>query len=241
MINSLRYRKLECIYFIFALLILAGCQSKMKGVPVNLEPNNSKPILSVQVGDVDEATLLVQTLDLEVVRLEGLTVFFLEDTAKLSRMAALGYEVKQQNPYDVFRRVVRIDRSIPEAELVANGIQIINRERQYFVADASIGQLRALVRSGVSIVAVSGHEPRPRQIRVIVKSAEDVAKIGAMEVDIYSAKPEREKYDEEKQPDRKSGIVIYGGAFDYQIDRLRDLGYHVEILVDPAQTQGGQS
>ncbi len=67
-----------------------------------------------------------------------------------------------------------------------------------------------------------------------MESMEDVAKIGAMEVDIYSAKPERKESIDSHQNDRKVKIVIYGGAFDYQIDQLKDVGYIVEILPEPA-------
>lgn len=224
---------------VVALVILTGCEPKIEGQPVNLGPNDPRPILSVQVADADEATLLVQKLDIEVVRMEGLTVFFFKDADQLPRLVDLGYDLERQNAYDVFRRVVRIDRSVPEAELVANGVRIINREKRYLIVDATIGQLRALVRSGSQIVAISGHEPRPRQVRIVVESMEDVAKIGAMEVDIYSAKPERKELIDSHKTDRKVKIVIYGGAFDYQIDQLKHVGYSIEILPEPAPIAGG--
>ena len=228
------------MFCIVALLILTGCEPKIEGKPVNLEPNDPRPILSVQVADADEAALLVQKLGLEVVRMEGLTVFFFEDANQLPRLVELGYDLQRQNAYDVFQRVVRIDRSISEDELVANGVRIINREKQYLIVAATIGQLRVLVRSGSQIVAISGHEPRPRQVRIVVESMEDVAKIGAMEVDIYSAKPERKELIDSHKTDRKVKIVIYGGAFDYQIDQLKEVGYSVEILPEPAPKSGGR-
>ena len=95
---------------VVALVLLTGCEPKIEGKPVNLEPNDPRPILSVQVADADEATLLVQKLGLEVVRMEGLTVFFFEDANQLPHLVDLGYDLKRQNAYDVFRRVVRIDR-----------------------------------------------------------------------------------------------------------------------------------
>ena len=227
-------RRLVSMSCVVALVLLTACEPKIEGKPVNLEPNDPRPILSVQVADADEATLLVQKLGLEVVRMEGLTVFFFENANQLPSLVDLGYDLKRRNAYDVFRRVVRIDRSVPEAELVASGVKIINREKQYLIVDATIGQLRALVRSDSQIVAISGHEPRPRQVRIVVESMEDVAKIGAMEVDIYSAKPECKGSIDSHQNDRKAKIVIYGGAFDYLIDQLKDAGYIVEILPEPA-------
>lgn len=215
---------------VVALLLSTGCQPPLEGERVNLEPNDPRPILSLQVEDVDEAALLVQEIDLDVVRVEGLTVYFFEDADQIARLSDLGYDLEQQNPYNVFRRVVRIDREIPEAELVASGIKIINREKQYLVVEGAIGQLRALERSGSRIIAISGDEPRPRQIRVMVSSTEDVARIGAMQVDIYSAKPERGTSMDAKRAEQNGNIVIYGGAFDYQIDQLRNADYDVEVL-----------
>lgn len=130
----------------------------------------------------------------------------------------------------MFRRVVRIDYAIPESELIANGIRVINREEQYLVVNATIGQLRSLVRSGSQIVAVSGHEPRPRQVRIVVGSMADVAAIGAMAVDIHSTDQSRRKSTDSQEDYRKAEIVIYAGAFDYQIDLLEDSGYNVEML-----------
>ena len=167
--------------------------------------------------------------------------FAFEDANQLPHLVDLGYDLKQQNSYDVFRRIVRIDRSISEAELVANGMRIINREKQHLIIDATIGQLRALERSGAKITTISGHEPRPRQVRIVVKSKQDVAKIGAMQVDIYSAKPERKESIDSLQTNRKIKFVIYGGAFDYQIDQLKEAGYKVKILPEPEhKTEGGQ-
>lgn len=221
------------------LLLLGGCNSVMKET-VNLDPNDPRPILSVQVADADEAELLVKQLELEVVRVESDTVYFFEDASRLPRLAELGYELKKQNPHDVFRRVVRIDRSVAESQLNAMGVRVINREERFLIVEATIGQLRALVRGGSQIVAVSGHEPRPRQIRIVVSSTEDVRKIGAMAVDIYSAKPEPREKPDPDQTYREVKIVIYGGAFDYQIDQLKNAGYGVEILPEPAAIRGGK-
>ena len=238
MTKYLVYRRVS-ISCLAVLLLLGGCKSVMKET-VNLDPNDPRPILSIQVADADEAELLVQQLGLEVVRVDSDTVYFFEDASQVSRLAELRYEIKKQNPHDVFRRVVRIDRAVAESQLNAMGVRVINREERFLIVEATIGQLRALVRGGSQIVAVSGHEPRPRQIRIIVSSAEDVRKIGAMEVDIYSAKPEPMKKPDTDQTDRKVKIVIYGGAFDFQIDQLKNAGYGVEILPDPAATTGGK-
>jgi len=58
----------------------------------------------------------------------------------------------------------------------------------------------------------------------------DVAAIGAMAVDIYSASQNRRKPTDSQEGYHKAEIVIYAGAFDYQIDQLEDSGYSVEML-----------
>lgn len=223
--------KTACVYYI-VLLMLSGCCGKLKGKPVSLKPNDPRPILSLQVTDSQEAEILVQQLELDVIRAEGPTIYFFKDPSKLHRLAELGYAIKSENPHDVFRRVVRIDRNVSETELVRSGILVINREKDFLIVKATIGQLKALVRAGSQIVAILDHEPRPRQIRIVVDSKQDVAKIGAMQIDIYSARLQK-KTSEPPQPDRNIPIVIHGGAFDYQIDRLKENNYSVEILPDP--------
>ncbi len=218
-----------------ATLLVSGCGSMVKQSTVSLAPNDPRPIVSVHVADADEAALLMQQVALDVVRVEGLTVYFFDDSNKRVRLAQLGYEIKQQNSHEVFRRVVRIDRSVPETDLIAQGVKIINREEKFLVIEATIGQLRALVRNGSQITAVAGNEPRPRQIRIVVDTHDDVARIGGLGVDIYSAKPERTSPDvsDDRSPRRK--IVIYGAALDFQIDQLKGAGYDVEVLPHPKQ------
>jgi len=233
------------------LLFLSGCEPKLEGKPVNLELNDPRPILSVQVADADEARLLAQKLRFDIVRIEGHTVFFYEDAKLLPDFVALGYELEKKNAYDVFRRVVRINRTVPETELLTNGVRVINREKDYLIVEASIGVLRALKRNGAQMVTIQGNEPKPRPIRIVVKSTKDVARIGAMAIDIYSAKPEAKKPEDKKSVDSdkvstlsdyaKRKIVVNGGAFDFQIDQLKQAGYSVEILPVPKPRIQGDS
>jgi len=219
-----------CAFLFAALACMVACKPALEGEPVNLEPNDPRPILSLEVGDSDEAALLVQELDLEPVRMEGSTLYFFENDDQLNRLKELGYELRQQNSYEVFRRVVRIDRTVPEEELRASGIRVINREENYLVVEGSLAKLRALERAGSSMVAVGGHEPRPRQVRITAESMDDVAEIGAMAVDIYSVeRADRAKPDRAEQY-RDGEIVVLAGAFDYQIDQLTAAGYSVEVF-----------
>lgn len=224
----------ESCLFIATLMLLMSCNNKEY---VNLDPDDPRPIFSVQVVDADESALLVQRIGLDIVRIDGHTIYFYEDSSQLHNMEEFGYEIKKENAFNIFRRVVRIDRSVPEAELIANGVRVINREKQFLIIDATIGQLRTLVRSGSQIESISVHEPPLRQIRIAVVTEEDIANIGAIGIDIYSAKSERKDQD---QIDTKVEIVIYGGAFDYQIDLLNAAGYIVEILREPAPKIEGE-
>lgn len=216
---------------VLALFCAAGCAPGLRGDPVSLEPDDPRPVLSVQVADPDEAALLVQELELEIVKMEGGRLFFFESPGQLSRLADLGYFPQKQDVYSVFKRVARIDRKVTEADLKESGIELINREENSYVVRGTIGQLRQLQERGVKIVALRAHEPRPRQIRILVDSPADVAKIGAMQIDIYNAK-------RDPRGNRKS-IVVHGGAFDYQIDELEAAGYKVEILPDPGPKKKG--
>ena len=219
------------------LLLLAGCRGcrpEPAGGRVSLEPDDPRPVASLRVGDADEAELLVQQLGMQVLRIEGNRVLFFEEPELMSRLEELGYDLAAHDPYDVFRRVVRIDRSIGERELRTMGVRVINREEDFLIIEATLGQLRALERGGARIAAIAGYEPRPRQIRVVVGSTEDVRRIGAMGIDIYSAAPDSRKPNEQRRDDRELEIVIHGAAFDDQIDRLEEAGYEVERLPDPA-------
>lgn len=85
------------IVLLLTVLVVSGCQPKMDGEPVNLEPNDTRQILSVHVTDGNEATLLIQQLELDVIRIEGPTIYFFEPSNQLSRLAELGYELERQN------------------------------------------------------------------------------------------------------------------------------------------------
>lgn len=238
MTNSIVF-KWVCTASLIAMGLLLGCAKKLPGNPVNLEPDDPRPIVSVAVADADEAALLVQKFGLEVVRMDASSVNFFADADVLGQLRDFGYSTKPRNSNDVFQRVVRMDRSIPEAELLAEGVRIINREKRYLIVAGSIGKLKALIRRGAQISAISDQEPRPRQIRIVVERTADVAKIGAMQIDIYSAKAQAAKPTDIEQGGQKANIVVYGGAFDDQIDQLRKAGYAVEILPPPASISGG--
>lgn len=200
------------------LILVAGCATAPGGgtTDVPLEPPR-QPIVAVNVGDSVEAALLQEKLAVVPVRVEGGRLY-LEDREGVRRnLEALGYEVATVNPYDAHQRVVRISMGGRAPERVEQlGLQVINREADHWVVRGSLGALRAAVDAGYRISLVRDPEPRPRQVRVTVGSTADVIKLGGL-MDIYNVA--------EKRP-----VVVDGAAFDAQIDRIRSLGFTVEIV-----------
>lgn len=225
------------IFGLFALFFLGGCVSRST---VNLEPNDPRPIWGIQVADTDEAELLIQKLKLNVVKVEGSNLFIYEDQSQLQQVESLGYQIATENSYELFRRTVRINKKINEDNLHELGIKVINREPEYFIVNGTLSQLKAINRQGVIVSAIKSYEPRPRQIKVVVNNREDVAKIAALQVDIYSAKNSSHYYQEKDLYGDNINIDVYGGAFDYQIDQLKTMGYKVELLPDPLLTRKGE-
>ncbi|MFQ6007080.1 MAG: hypothetical protein ACE5OQ_16440 [Woeseia sp.] len=185
---------------------------------MDLEPKDPRQIYSVQVADAMEAALLQQPLKLEPIAREGSTLYFFDAPGLNDRLRTFGYEPIAANPYEVYRRVVRVERRGSEQELIAAGIRIINREKTHWVVEGSLANLRMLERSGYRLSPLPRNEPRPREVRIRAKSKADVAKIGALHIDIYSV------------VEVKEGFEVYAGAFDYQIDRLREKGFTVQRI-----------
>jgi hypothetical protein len=170
----------------------------------------------VTVEDESEAALLTQELDLERVRLEGTTLHFVGTPALLDRLRATGYSPVPSDRLEVERRVVRVYRRGEESAVLETGVRLVNRERDYLVVDGTLQQLQLLRRLGYRLTAVGLNEPRPREVRILVRSQDDVQRVNELHVDIYSV---------QQTP---NGVVISAGAFDGQIDALRAVGYQVE-------------
>ncbi len=197
--------------------LISGCPGA-RFEPVDLAPEDPRPVLSVVVEDPTEVELLVQELELEPIGLEGNTLHFFDRANLRARLRDLGYTPRPANPQDVFHRVVRVQRRGEEERLVVSGVQIINREEEYWIVRGTLRQLHILRQLGYTIGAVGPDEPRPREVRIQVPTRQDVIEVGALDVDIYSVEETRE------------GFTIYGGAFDFQIDLLRERDYTVERI-----------
>jgi len=212
---------------IFLGLLFANCIcSHTENNKVDLAPNDSRPVYSITIADGNELALLKQQLKIEPVYARGKTLYFLKDEVLIEKLEALGYRPVKENPYDVYERIVRVKRRGKEEELMKTGVRLINRENSYWIVRGNLEQLKILQRLGYRINRISQEEPRPREVRILVKQKEDVAWVAAIHVDIYTVIRE----------DR--GFAIYAGALDYQIDKLREREYEVEII--NTVKQGGE-
>lgn len=203
-----------------------------EGERVDLTLNDSRPIYSISVEDGAEVALLKQQLKLEPIYTKGLTLYFIETEGIIKRLQELGYAPVRADAYQVFKRVVRVHKKGLEDELMVSedelkvredaltktGVKLINREQNYWVVSGNLSQLSTLERSGYRITKAGTHELRPREVRILVKSREDVAWVGSIHIDIYSVK------------ETESGIFVYGGAFDNQIDQIRNKNFKVDKI-----------
>lgn len=200
-----------------ALLIRAVTACARPPAPgVDLAPRDQRPVYAVTVDDPAEAALLIQQLSLERIRVEGATLYFIGSPAVLERLRATGYSPMLADRMQVERRVVRVFRRGNERDVIETGVRLLNREDGYWVVDGSLRELQLLSRLGYRIGAVGPNEPRPREIRITVRSRDDVQRVSELNVDIYNVR------------ETAQGIVIAGGAYDVQIDALRAAGYQVE-------------
>jgi hypothetical protein len=183
-----------------------------------------KKLFRIEVEDAIEAELITQQLKIKPQLLEGHSFYYCggERTNKL--LDDYGYDPVQADPEEVFSRVVRIARKGNEEDLRNLGITLVLREREFWVVRATLRQLRVLQKLGYAIKEIGREDPRPRQVRVTVRSMAQVEQAGKLGIDIYSvARAEK----------GRDAIYIYGGAFDYAIDELEKHGFRVEILPDP--------
>ena len=199
-----------------SLLIMAGCPQQRIPGKLDLQPDDSRPLYTLQVEDGTEAKLLEQELGLDILRVDGKTVYFFGTSrALLDKLDDLGYTMRKPDPMESFFRVVKITKKGKASDLTKRGLHFINREDRYWVFRGNLRQLKSLQKSGYQILPLD-QEVRPRTIKVLVKTPEEVQRVAQTAVDIYSA---------EKQEDGR--VTIYAGAFDYQIDLLTSRGYQV--------------
>jgi hypothetical protein len=204
--------------------VAAACATPAGTSKVDLAPHSKLPLYQVAIEDPDEAALITQQLKIAPMLVEAHTMYFLDSGGAAKRLAAAGYEPKRAAAENVESRIVRVPVQGTEAELMATGVTLINREKDYWLISGTLAQLSLLPRMGYSLDPMGG-DPRPREVRVTVPSRADVQAINAMGVDIYGTVAAK---------DPKGAIVITGGAFDAQIDAMEKAGYKVERITSPS-------
>lgn len=203
-------------------LLLSACVKDHRGGWKPPDPQSLKPIYHIQVEDAVEAGLLEQEVGLKPAVVRGNTLYY--DDVKLNKqLTELGYRPVPTERADVEYRLIRVARDRDEKDVRDVGVTIVLREQDYWIVRGSLRQLNVLSRLGFRLDELGGREPRPRQVRVKVDTLDLVGDVARAGVDIYTVGREPERH----------GYVVYGGAFDYAIDRLRDEGFSVQIDPDP--------
>lgn len=224
-------RWLTIVPLLLALACKHGSYGGHGGPAMNLEPNDPRPVYSIEVGDEIEAALLEQQLGLAPLRLTGKTLYFYDAADIRKKLADYGYVATQADPYAVYERVVRVARRGDEQELKRYSVRLINREPDAWIVRGQIGTLRALAAAGYSLSAIASNEPKPRVIRVWAKTPEEVQQI-SRHVSIYAVSGQFVPKDNQRL------IGVAATAFDDGIDALTALGFTVERLEDPPQDGG---
>jgi len=199
---------------IVSFLVLSGC-AKEGSALLRLQPKERRKVVSVEVQDPAEAELLRQKYGLELVAADGRRVyFFAPDSKARAQIETIGYKLQAAEALSVFYRLVKVTKKGDRADLRKYGVSYINSEKDYWIVRGSLKQLQALAKAGYVLEPLKT-EVRPRLIEVVVTKREDVQKVSEVNVDIFSV---------EKQPN--GAYKIYANAFDYQIERLEQLGFH---------------
>jgi hypothetical protein len=181
-------------------------------------PTDDRPIYGITVEDATEISLLKEKLGIEPVIVAGTTLYFAGRAPLLDSLRSFGYTPELADIRAIRTQVIGIQRRGTEAELTRLGVRVINREEDRWIASATIGQVEALRRLGYVIAPLREGEPKAREVRIIVQRRGEIARIGELHVDIYSSR------------DTAGVVEVRAGAFDDQIDRMRALGYTVELI-----------
>jgi hypothetical protein len=199
-----------------AFVLLTGCT---RGIEVpGLSPLERRPVEAVAVADGNEAALLVQELSMEPVRVDGPRIYYIAEPRLNQRLRELGYTPVAADMSQVERRTMRVLRRGDERDLLAAGVRLLNREEGYWIVNGTLVQLAALRDRGYRLTALGPGEPRPREVLIRLPAQADPHVLTPFGLDIYSFRPTR------------GGLEVTAGAFDGQIDALREAGYPVERI-----------
>lgn len=191
-----------------------------------LEPSDKRPVKSIQVGDATEAALIEQELDIEIKYIENnMLYFYVNSQNTIAELKNLDYRITEVSPGQISFRLVKMvskndlkfsieKNDTFQNELQEYNIKLMKREEDHWVIHGSLENLRKIEDLGYKLEELD-QEIRPRSIEIIVPSREDIQKVNELGIDIYSSGPQEDSY------------IIYGGAFDYQIDLLESTGFIV--------------
>jgi hypothetical protein len=200
------------------IMVIASCHRDR----LKLKPIDARPVKSIEVADSDEAELLQQEVGLEIRQLQGARLYyFVKDKAQDQRLIDLGYETKDENLMQINYQVVQISlhNKAPDSskadELLKYEIVVINKEEAYWIVRGPLEQLNRIQELNYKI-KIPEKEVRPREVVIVVPAYADIQKVNELGVDIYSS-----------EKNKRETITIYAGAFDYQIEKMRSMGYQV--------------
>lgn len=215
---------------VVALMLTSACRRPQRAAqaPPISEPSavvlpapSTEPRYAITTDDPDEIALLVQRLKLRQVLVSHGTLYFAADAEQLGKLRELGFQVARADAEAIDSRVLRVLRRGDEATLREAGVIVVTREPAYWIVSGTLAQLRKLVAAGYTLAPLAAGEPRPRWIRVVVTSADDVQRVANFDVDIFSV------------ADTSGRYTILGAAMDVHIDRLREAGFTVVLLPTP--------
>jgi hypothetical protein len=209
--------KLNTILILCVALIQAACHIGQ----LSLDPPDSRPVQSIEISDGDEAALIKQQIGIEIQQVQGNHLYYFAINKNLDdKLTEIGYTIKKENSMQVFHKYVQVsvNGKAPEGrkaeELKKAGVLIINKEEKFWIIRGTLEQLKQLQKKGYKLKEME-KEPRPREVEIVVSNPEDIQKINETGIDIYSTEKKEQSY------------IIYGGAFDYQIEKIRDMGFQV--------------
>lgn len=213
---------LKSLFLCGFILSVMACDDK-----INLDLNDKRPVNSVLVNDAEEVAILQQELEIEVKYVNNNTLYFYANEATLSKLKDIGYLVSQENPMQTSFKTVKLlskynnllkkEKNLEVSkELLKNKIKILNREDDHWIIYGTLEDLKKIERLGFKLENLE-IEIHPRTVKITGASVEDIQIINEMNVDIYSSEL------------NGNYLTVYGGAYDYQIDRLRDAGFEVSI------------
>jgi hypothetical protein len=150
-------------------------------------------------------------------------LFLQLDTGRLAELRNVGYEPQVVEPEDFAQKVVRVDK--PSEDVIARvraiGADLIQREPDYIVVQATERQLDAMKRQQIDYRLIQERDLAPRFVRIAAPDRGSVALVVGAGIDIFEI---------------REGIVT-GRAFDSQIETLRRQGLKVDIAPPPSVRQ----